>query len=271
MPHIFAMNALILLVVAFVAGCTYLEDSVLLALRAPKTLAPERLTVATWNVAKGAVAKSSSTTSRELNRLLGKSDISCIQEFVPSLAPQVGGVFARSFRWWLGGEPTGVATLSRAQPQTSMALAAPWREGWFVTPKMSLITTYALGPATLMVVDLHALNFQPIFVYMLADQMAQITQHVDDHDGPVIVCGDFNTWRNDRLAVVESALHEFDQVSFPPNTLTGGGAVARLFGGDEALALDRIFVRGLEIIAAEVGATRSSDHNVALVRLRFKP
>ena len=59
-----------------------------------------------------------------------------------------------------------------------------------MTPKMSLMTTYPLQQTELLVANVHALNFQPVFTYMLSWQLERIREHVSAHDGPVIVCGE---------------------------------------------------------------------------------
>ena len=91
-----------------------------------------------------------------------------------------------------------------------------------MTPKMSLLTTYPLRHTELLVANVHALNFQPVFTYMLSSQLGQIKEHVSAHEGPVIVCGDFNTWREDRLAMVRTMFNDFEAVMFSPDARSRG-------------------------------------------------
>ena len=134
-------------------------------------LAPA-FSLVTWNVGKGRYAQDKKTTATDLAALLDLHDIGCIQEFVPSLAPQAKGVFARSHQWWFGEEPSGVASISNAEPTSVRAIPSTWSEGWIVTPKMSLLTTYPYQQTQLLVANVHALNFQPVFTYMLSSQLA---------------------------------------------------------------------------------------------------
>ena len=137
-----------------------------------------------------------------------------------------------------------------------------------MTPKMSLLTTYPLRHTELLVANVHALNFQPVFTYMLSSQLGQIKEHVSGHEGPVIVCGDFNTWREDRLAMVRTMFNDFEAVMFSPDARSRGGVFAR-FAGNASLALDHVFVKGLEIVDSQVLLLESSDHRPLVVHLRF--
>ena len=251
-------------------GCTHIEDAVMLGTDVPGQFLSTEFSLLTWNVGKGQFADAKTTTSKDLKTLLDAHDIGCIQEFVPSLTPAGSGVFARSFRWWLSDEPNGVATFSKTgtTPGGVNPVPSGWSEGWIMTPKMSLLTTYRLPQTELLVANVHALNFQPVFTYMLSSQLGRIREHVSAHDGPVIVCGDFNTWREDRLLMVRTIFNDFEAVTFSPDDRSRGGIFAR-FAGDASLALDHVFVKGLEIIDSEVLPLESSDHRPLAVRLRF--
>ena len=137
-----------------------------------------------------------------------------------------------------------------------------------MTPKMSLMTTYPLQQTELLVANVHALNFQPVFTYMLSWQLERIREHVSAHDGPVIVCGDFNTWREDRLSIVRTMFSDFEVVTFSPDDRSRGGGFA-IIVGNPSLALDHVFVKGFEIVDSEVLLLESSDHRPLVVRLRL--
>ncbi|MFT5200093.1 MAG: endonuclease/exonuclease/phosphatase (EEP) superfamily protein YafD [Planctomycetota bacterium] len=224
-----------------------------------------------WNLAKRPGARA------ELEGHLGENDLICVQEIKPSMLPESHGSahFARSFRH-LGRESefNGVATLSRAEAHEPSITAIPsrWKEGWLVTPKMALATEYAMGDQTLLVVNVHALNFQPIFKYMLKDQMQRIAERILLHKGPAIVCGDFNTWRQDRLQLVHNLLHDFTAIPFQnsEHRKTPHWA-ASLFMGDRDMPLDHIFIRDLEFRDPRVLSSTHSDHGPLSVHLFPKP
>ncbi len=233
----------------------------------PSLDADQGFRLLSWNLAKRPGAR------QELEGHLGENDLICVQEIMPSLLPEAPGSahFARSFRP-LGrdAEFNGVATLSKAEAceRSITAISARWKEGWLVTPKMALATEYALGDQTLLVVNVHALNFQPIFKYMLKDQMQRIAERILGHEGPAIVCGDFNTWRRDRLQLVHNLLHDFEAIPFEESEhrKTPHWA-ASLFLGDKNLPLDHVFVRGLEFRDARVLSSGHSDHGPLSVLL----
>ena len=248
-------------------GCSRLQDQVELGAEEPVSPLPSELSLVSWNAGKGGFSQPPGAAADDLRTLLERYDIACIQEFVPSLAPEGKGVFARSFQWWFGGEPNGVATFSGAPVGASEAIPSGWREGWILTPKMSLITAYSFEGTQLLVANVHALNFQPVFTYMLSFQLTRVRERLTAHPGPAVVCGDFNTWRADRLELVKAVFGDFEHARFVPDQRSRGGVFARL-AGDASLALDHVFVKGLEVVASEVLLVKSSDHRPLVVRLR---
>ena len=89
-------------------------------------------------------------------------------------------------------------------------------------------------------------------------QLEQIIRHIDEltQDGPAIVAGDFNDWRNRVGRPMKAA--GFDEVF---ELLTG--APAKTFPSMKPiLAMDRIYVRGMKIHSAEIlhDWLKLSDH-----------
>ena len=70
--------------------------------------------------------------------------------------------------------------------------------------KATSITEYALSATeqTLVVVNIHAVNFS-MGTGAYRQQFEQVREVLRDHDGPIILSGDFNTWRRKREQVVE--------------------------------------------------------------------
>ncbi|MBL4770630.1 MAG: endonuclease/exonuclease/phosphatase family protein [Planctomycetes bacterium] len=103
---------------------------------------------------------------------------------------------------------------------------------------------------------------------MLKDQMQRIADRILEHEGPAIVCGDFNTWRRDRLRLVHNLLHDFEPVPFEDSEHRKTPHwSASFFLGDKNLPLDHVFVRGLEFKDARVLSSRYSDHGPLSVHL----
>ena len=158
--------------------------------------------------------------------------------------------FAPGYRKW--GEVTGVMTLSGIKPLTQCSFAHA--EPWLRTPKATSITQYGLTGTdqTLVVVNVHAVNFS-WGTGAFEKQFTQIRDVLENHEGPVILSGDFNTWRNRRVQIVNdmAASLELTAVAFENDHRV------RFFGK----TLDHIYIRGLQALDANTEVVESSDHN----------
>lgn len=147
---------------------------------------------------------------------------------------------------------TGVVTFSDVEPLSHCRLGA--REPWLGTPKSANVTQYALSDThrSLLVVNIHALNFS-LGLVAYREQFSAIAEVLRDHAGPVILAGDFNTWRPGRRKVVQEYVVQLglQQVKFTADHRT------QVFG----MPLDHVFTRGLTVIEAAVSEVVSSDHN----------
>ncbi len=148
--------------------------------------------------------------------------------------------------------PTGVATASTAAPLDHQGSWSADREPFARTPKATLMSTFAFGGRTLLVVNLHAINFRPDAA--LRRHLEPIGRRIAAHEGPVLLAGDLNTWSPARRRVVQAFAerHGLRAVSF----------------GERAPRLDWILTRGLLPHAASVQRSRVSDHDALRVRLR---
>ena len=147
---------------------------------------------------------------------------------------------------------TGVMTISKYEPIKRHHLTC-W-EPWLATPKCTNITEYALTDTeeTLVVVNIHAINFT-IGVKQFQKQIDKIRQVLKGHQGPVILSGDFNTWRKKRMKILESLALEqgLDALTFQVDHRK------TVFGQ----MLDHIYVRQLTAESTGTHHVRSSDHN----------
>jgi endonuclease/exonuclease/phosphatase (EEP) superfamily protein YafD len=205
-----------------------------------------------WNIQK----KHSPAWRDDFERLAADADFVLMQE--ASLGHHVGPVltagryaaFAPGYR--TSQRVTGVLTLSRHEPLVRCSFTS--REPWLRTPKSTGITAYGLAGAdeTLVVVNIHALNF----ALGLSDYRAQLSRILDvlhDHSGPIILAGDFNTWRGRRQGIVTELA---SALGLQAVTFTEDERV-RVFG----LALDHIYVRDLELRQSGTDSVSTSDHN----------
>lgn len=155
---------------------------------------------------------------------------------------------------------TGVMTVSKYEPVKRRHLTS-W-EPWLATPKCTNITEYALTNTKerLVVVNIHAINFT-FGVKQFRKQIDKIRQVLAGHKGPVILSGDFNTWRKKRMKILDALAieHGLDALTFQVDHRK------TVFGQ----SLDHIYVR--ELIAESTGThhVRSSDHNPLSAELSF--
>lgn len=154
----------------------------------------------------------------------------------------------------------GVLTASNIKPDFLCTVRS--EEPLIRTPKMILITRYPLSRSdlSLLVVNIHSINFT-IDTAGFSAQLRQLEPLVSHHQGPVIIAGDFNTWSNERIAIVENLIrkHNLREVMFNTDNR------ATFFGH----RVDHIYFRGLDYDDAKVSSVGTSDHNPMMVTFRL--
>lgn len=218
------------------------------------------ISLLSWNIQKGSARQ----LSNDLVAVAAGRDLLLIQEAIvgPELADSILDMshwaFAPGYR--SGNQLSGVMTFSSSPPLTHCNLTN--KEPWLQTPKATAVTEYGLKGThqTLVVVNIHAINFS-LGVEDFQRQMDQVGQVLQTHPGPVILSGDFNTWRPARQAIVEALAEELDltAVVFEEDHRT------RFFGQ----TLDHLYVRGLTQSASSTHQLESSDHNPLAAELHF--
>jgi endonuclease/exonuclease/phosphatase (EEP) superfamily protein YafD len=153
---------------------------------------------------------------------------------------------------------TGVMTVSAAKPLTQCNLVS--LEPWIRSAKATVITEYGLTNTdqTLLVVNIHAVNF----TFGIRDFEGQIQAAIsvlNDHAGPILLSGDFNTWHSRRSRILNEMTDRLDleMLNFDEDHRK------RVFGQP----LDHIYIRGLEVLEARTREVDSSDHNPMSARL----
>ncbi|MCW8332891.1 endonuclease/exonuclease/phosphatase family protein [Vibrio paucivorans] len=170
-----------------------------------------------------------------------------------------------SERQWFGSQvdafkafdvSAGVLNLSKHAP--SLACAYTELEPWLRLPKSGLYAVYPLSNGqSLAVVNIHSVNF----TYGTEEYQRQLDSLVAElttHTGPIVFAGDFNSWSEERLAVMKSHLEALDlqEVRFSPDHRK------EFING---LPLDHVFYRGLTLQNAKAPESDASDHNPLLV------
>lgn len=221
-------------------------------------LDPENIGLLVWNIHKNEHAGASD----DLARMTGDMDLVLLQEANSDqfqrhrLQHSNYWSFAPGFR--TAESLTGVMTISSARPLAHCFMRD--QEPWLLTPKAISVTKFALRSShqTLAVVNIHGVNFT-IGVAKFEQQLEKIHLVIGNHDGPVIVAGDFNSWNDARVERIERLSAQL-------------GLTELTFAVDNRVTpfshtIDRIFVRGLLVLDARTEVVNSSDHNPLLVRL----
>ena len=219
---------------------------------ATSALDARRIRVANWNVKK----KSRPSWQDDFEHLNSRTDLLLLQEAslredtINDIDATRHWTFAPGYR--TESQISGVLTLSAAEPVTRCSLVSI--EPVLRTPKATNITRYRLSDSdtTLVVVNVHAVNFS-FGLTAFRDQFQQIRSALELHDGPVILSGDFNTWRPARVDIVNALAED---LGLEPVSFEHDYRVSR-FG----FRLDHMFVRGLNTVAADTMSVTTSDHN----------
>lgn len=147
---------------------------------------------------------------------------------------------------------TGVMTLSSAKPLTQCNFVS--LEPWLRSPKATVITEYGLTNTdqTLLVVNIHAINFT-FGISAFKEQINRALSVMNEHAGPILLSGDFNTWHARQSTVLHGMTERLGlkMLDYEEDHRK------RAFGQP----LDHIYVRGLQVIAATTSVAKSSDHN----------
>jgi endonuclease/exonuclease/phosphatase (EEP) superfamily protein YafD len=147
---------------------------------------------------------------------------------------------------------TGVMTASQVAPAS--ACVQRTMEPLLSLPKSTLISRYPIkgSDETLLVGNIHAVNFT-LGTAAFRSQLDRLASELDDHEGPMIVAGDFNSWSQSRLSVLEEVLVEkrlMRRVAFEDKNPRA------IFGH----TVDHVYYRGLTVLDGRVLEAKTSDH-----------
>ena len=147
---------------------------------------------------------------------------------------------------------TGVMTASQVAPAS--ACVQRTMEPLLSLPKSTLISRYPIkgSDETLLVGNIHAVNFT-LGTAAFRSQLDRLASELDDHEGPMIVAGDFNSWSQSRFGVLEEILvakRLMRRVAF------GDQNPRAIFG----YTVDHVYYRGLTVTDSRVFEANTSDH-----------
>ena len=224
-------------------------------------LSPQRITLLTWNIFK----QSRSNWLADFQQLSRDMDLLILQEAY--MDKSLGTVLSDSPYHWLmttafyyQDNATGVLTASRKLSARHCALYA--KEPLIQTPKSILLSTYPLAGTDqrLLVANVHGINFS-LGLESYREQFKTLGKILHNHAGPVILAGDFNTWREDRQTILDELGKKLSlqQVKYESHHRI------TVFGNP----IDHVYYRGLELVQASSPHVSSSDHNPLLVTFKL--
>ena len=240
------------------------------------------LRVLSWNVAR---SNHSKTWARDWMAIVEQHqpDLIFMQEVrlstqkqeIPQLA-EMGWQFAPNFINTFDRSYSGVLIAARINCFHSKALLTQHQEPVVNTPKVSLFAKYSLSDslsksptklndsASLLAVNVHAINFVNLDKFIA--QLQAIELAVLQHQGAVVLAGDFNTWNQARWEALSQMAGRLDllAVAFPREDQKN---LKRFLNSPP---LDYIFYRGFSqkpSSARVIDTPTSSDHNPLLVEL----
>ena len=211
-----------------------------------------------WNIQKGGDPQ----WTTDLATFQGDPDLMVLQE--APFNPNAWGLdstdqyhsFSPGYR--TSRSLTGVMTISAVKPLTQCNFLSV--EPWLRSPKATVVTEYGLTDTdqTLVVVNIHAMNFT-FGAHDFRMQIRRALSVLNNHAGPILLSGDFNTWSGKR----SETLNEMTD-SLGLKMLDYDEDHRKRFLGQP---LDHIYIRGLKVLEATTRKVDSSDHNPMSVRL----
>ena len=219
-------------------------------------LAASRFHLITWNVHKG----QDTGWQEDLERLSKRADFVLLQEATQhqNLSTFSTALFVSSFSF--KDLLSGVKTFTQTQPECFCGGGVA--EPIIQIPKVASIMNLPLEKGnSLLIINVHLINFEwGISAYQV--QLEQLFSFVENHQGPIIMAGDFNAWNEERLNLVNSLIKKY-----------GLNSVA--LSQDERVRflgypLDYIFMRGVKVVSATSEVVTSSDHNPLLMEFELE-
>ena len=216
-------------------------------------LDPAKINLLIWNIHKG----QDDGWLEEFEQLSAGQDLLVLQEAY--LKDELrDSLLRQTLSWNLATTfmryrvATGVMTASQVAPAS--ACVQRTMEPLLSLPKSTLISRYPIkgSDETLLVGNIHAVNFT-LGTAAFRSQLDRLASELDAHEGPMIVAGDFNSWSQSRLSVLEEVLVEkrlMHRVVFDEKNPRA------IFGN----TVDHVYYRGLTVIDGRVLEAKTSDH-----------
>lgn len=216
-----------------------------------------RLQLLVWNIHKA----SDPLLAEEFKFMSKYSDVVLFQESISDRKyiadiTQANPVFGWSQAKAYEKDPgryAGVATGSRITPIDDVPILSKVTEPFLHSPKSFMLSEYRIEgkQETLLVANMHAINFVTNGTFEA--HVDQLVAHIRNHEGPLIVAGDFNTWNPGRSSYLDRMMANL-------------GVFEVLTPQAGLLRLDHIYTRGLTTTGVhDMTFVKASDHSPLLV------
>lgn len=239
----------------------HVQDSYVLENELPG-LNPDNIALLNWNIYKG----NKENWQQDLLFFARTHDIMTIQEALLDKQltqflsqNKLNWVMNRAF--YLDGAAAGVMTIANTRAIYSCGFKT--KEPIIQMPKSTLLSYYAINGTKemLLVANIHSINFS-LGIKTYQQQLDKLYDVIKHHDGPMIVAGDFNSWNDERMMLVQSLLEKLSLSSLKYSV----DKKMHVFGK----AIDHVFYRYLEPVNNQVVQVSSSDHMPVSVNFKFK-
>ncbi|MBE2894006.1 endonuclease/exonuclease/phosphatase family protein [Pasteurellaceae bacterium NCTC 11878] len=221
-----------------------------------------RFRLVNWNIHKGEDAGWQETlqhyaTQADFLLLQEATQHNQIADILPHTKPWYG-IHAGTFSYH--NDMSGVMLLANYRPHRYCI--ASEQEPWIRIPKIAQAAHFTLPDhRTLLLINVHLVNFEwnPKNYEQQLKAMFELISH---HQGPIILAGDFNSWRARRMRLLMRLVEQYGMraVKFNPD-------FRKHFMHNR---LDHIFVRDLKIVNAWTEKTTASDHNPLIMDFQLE-
>jgi len=224
-------------------------------------LDPNNISVLNWNIYKA----NRDNWPDDFKKFIEAQDLLILQEAITS--PKVIKLLNKQHSNWrlnaaFHSDDYGVGVLTASTIKPVFSCGIRTTEPVIRIPKTVLINLYPLAYSNekLLVANLHGINFT-LGTEVYAQQIHSMMSIIEQHSGPVIVAGDFNTWSQQRMNIVSDMA---DTLSLKAVEYKAHNRIT-VFG----YALDHVYYRGLEVTREQTHKVSSSDHNPIGVNFRM--
>lgn len=233
------------------------------------SLNPHSIKAFIWNIKKTEMA----SWKKEFETFAQDQDLILIQEAYKNQRFNSTTASLKNYRWDMGismhyikdnDTPTGTMIGSVANPKEVVVKHSPDGEAVINTPKAMTFAKYPIKEKSeeLLVISVHGINITNFASFKR--HMDQAAEQIQEHQGPVLFAGDFNTRTNARTNYLKKLI---EKLGFKTVVFKDGQYRMRWKFTDNYL--DHGFVRGLSVKSAHVdGNSRGSDHRPMFIEMR---